>query len=262
VRALLAGLLALATACSSEENLVPPDWGLNRMIRQPRYDPYGASTFFDDGRAMRPPPEGTVPVDAPFGPIATGLEVAAGTGGATDAEGAGLPAPARGPAGPASDADATAPPGTATRAGPEDASAAAVAAAAAAGAGAPAPVPLRSIPLPLTPELVARGRDRFDVFCAPCHGSAGEGRSVVAEAMPLVKPPSLVSAELAGKPPGHVFRVITDGFGMMPRYAYQLPAEDRWAVVVYVRALQLSAGVPLASLPPALRAEAERELKK
>jgi hypothetical protein len=252
VRARVAGLLALAAACSSEENLVPPDWGLNRMIRQPRYDPYGSSDFFDDGRAMRPPPEGAVPVDAPLGPMATGLEVAGGAGGAG----------ADGPGGPASDADPTAPPGTATRAGAAEASAAAVASAVAAAAGAPAPVPLRSIPLPLTPEFLARGRDRFEVFCAPCHGAAGEGRSVVAEAMPLVKPPSLVSAELAAKPPGHVFRVITDGFGMMPRYAYQLPVEDRWAVVAHVRALQLAAAVPLASLPPALREAAERELGK
>ncbi len=200
--------LALATAaCSSEENLVPPDWGLNRMIRQPRYDPYEASPFFDDGRAMRLPPEDTVPVDAPAGPVATGLETASGSAGS-------------------------------------------------------AAVPLAAIPLPLTPALVARGRDRFNTFCAPCHGATGDGHSVVAEAMPLVKPASLVSAELAARPPGHIFTVITHGFGMMPRYAYQLPPEDRWAVVAYVRALQLGAGVPLASLPEELRAAARKELER
>lgn len=194
-----AALLLATAACSPEENLVPPDWDLNRMIRQPRYDAFEGSAFFADGRAMRSPPEGTVPIDAVAGPLATGLV---------------------------------------------DGS------------------PVAAIPVPVTAALVARGRDRFEIFCATCHGVAGDGTSVVAVAMPLVKPPSLVSATVAARPPGHVFRVITEGFGMMPRYAYQLPPGDRWAVVAYLRALQLAAGVELSALPPELREAALRELPR
>ena len=98
--------------------------------------------------------------------------------------------------------------------------------------------PLVVSPLPVTAATLARGRNRFDVFCAACHGVLGDGESQVALNMSLRKPPSLhLYREV---PDGHIFRVITHGFGLMPSHAGVLTPEDRWAVVGYVRALQLS----------------------
>ena len=106
------------------------------------------------------------------------------------------------------------------------------------------------IPLPLTPELLARGRDRFDIFCATCHGVAGDGESVVARKMQARKPPSLVQARVRALPAGTLYRVATEGWGLMPGYGPDLSVTDRWAVVAYVRALQLRHVAPGDSLAP------------
>jgi mono/diheme cytochrome c family protein len=113
-----------------------------------------------------------------------------------------------------------------------------------------------SLPLPLDRDLLERGHARFDVFCATCHGLTGDGVSVVAHEMSLRKPPSLVDARVRGFPPGRIFRVITDGYGLMPSYAYALEVSDRWAVVAYLHALQRSASTQLSELPPALQRRA------
>lgn len=121
---------------------------------------------------------------------------------------------------------------------------------------------LTEIPIPLTTAFVQRGRQRFETFCAPCHGILGDGRSRVATKMTLRPPPSLVGAEARAFPPGRVYQVITHGYGLMPRYADELPiVEDRWAVVAYVEALQASRGVDVRALPPELRARAEEALR-
>ncbi len=120
--------------------------------------------------------------------------------------------------------------------------------------------PTRRVPLPLTFGLLERGRDRFDVFCAPCHGVLGDGQSVVGKNLPLVAPRSLVTAEIRAYPPGRLFRVVSEGFGLMPSYAAQLAVDDRWAVVAYVRALQLSQGLLLGRLPEAMQREAREAL--
>ncbi|MHB1844196.1 MAG: c-type cytochrome [Deltaproteobacteria bacterium] len=105
------------------------------------------------------------------------------------------------------------------------------------------------IPLPVTLELVALGQRRFDITCAACHGLLGDGVSVVAGKMALRPPPSLLSDQVRRLPDGAVFRVIGEGYGLMPPYAASIPVGERWAVVAYVRALELSQSAPLALAP-------------
>ena len=119
------------------------------------------------------------------------------------------------------------------------------------------------VPIPVTRDLLVAGRVRFDAFCAPCHGLRGDGESIVALNMDLRRPPALAggSAAAATFPAGRIYQIIDQGYGLMRSYAEDLGSpEERWAVVAYLRALQLSHGVPLSSLPPAVRQEAERLL--
>lgn len=111
------------------------------------------------------------------------------------------------------------------------------------------------VPLRVDRALLERGRARFDVFCAPCHGVAGDGESVVAEVMPLRKPPSLVAPPLSELRVGRIFQVVTLGYGLMPSYADELGAYDRWAVSAYVLALRKSRSTELAKLPEDVRSE-------
>lgn len=115
---------------------------------------------------------------------------------------------------------------------------------------------VETIPLRLTPELLAVGRHDFDVYCAACHGRLGDGDSPVARAMSLRPPPSIVATRFA---PGKVYRVVTEGYGMMPSYAPDLPVEARWAVVAYVEALRRSQNARIDQAPPEVRARLERE---
>jgi mono/diheme cytochrome c family protein len=117
--------------------------------------------------------------------------------------------------------------------------------------------PLAFSPLPITAASLARGRARFGVYCAVCHGVLGDGESQVALNMSLRPPPSLHAYREV--PDGYIFRVITHGFGLMPSYAQALPPEDRWAVVGYVRALQLSQYAGLDQLPPEARERLQKE---
>jgi mono/diheme cytochrome c family protein len=116
------------------------------------------------------------------------------------------------------------------------------------------------IPIALDRALLARGRGRFDIFCAACHGRLGNGISQVAENMTLRPPPNLLAPPYADYPPGRVFAAITDGFGLMRSYAAELPVRDRWAVVAYLEALELAQRVALDELPPPIREEARRWL--
>ncbi len=116
--------------------------------------------------------------------------------------------------------------------------------------------PLDAIPVPLTRPLLDEGRRRFEIICAACHGLLGDGDSPVARNMSLRPPPSLHDRIL---PDGYTFRVISQGFGLMPSYANQLAPEQRWAVVAYLRALRLSQSARLSDLPPPVRARLEKE---
>ncbi len=112
-------------------------------------------------------------------------------------------------------------------------------------------------PLPVTRALLDRGRQRYEIFCAPCHDRTGGGNGMVVQ-RGYRPPPSFHIDRLRQRPVGHFFDVITNGVGAMPDYASQIPPEDRWAIVAYVRALQLSQGAPLSLVPPEKRAELDR----
>lgn len=94
-------------------------------------------------------------------------------------------------------------------------------------------------PPPVTPQLVARGRERFGIFCSPCHGSDGYGDGIIV-ARGFPHPPSFHSPELRGAPAQLFFDTITKGYGAMYSYSDRVPPPDRWAIVAYIRALQLS----------------------
>ena len=117
--------------------------------------------------------------------------------------------------------------------------------------------PLQRIPLALTPELLQAGRKRFEIICAACHGFVGDGKSLVARNMSLRPPPSL--HDYAARTDGYLYQVVSKGFGLMPAYAAELTVEERWAVVAYVRALQLSQRARLDQAPPEVRARLQRE---
>lgn len=114
--------------------------------------------------------------------------------------------------------------------------------------------PSESFPFPVTMELVERGRERFDVFCSPCHGFGGDGDGMIVQ-RGFRRPPSFHEERLRTAPTGHYFDVITNGFGVMYPYGYRVPPRDRWAIVAYIRALQLSRQAPVADLPDETRAK-------
>jgi hypothetical protein len=94
-------------------------------------------------------------------------------------------------------------------------------------------------PFLITRDVLQRGRDRFEIYCVPCHGYTGDGDGVVVQ-RGFNPPPSYNSDQLRQAPVGHFFDVVSNGFGAMPSYAAQIPVADRWAIVAYIRALQLS----------------------
>jgi mono/diheme cytochrome c family protein len=109
-------------------------------------------------------------------------------------------------------------------------------------------------PLPVDRRLVEHGRDRYMIYCTVCHDALGSGHGKIVE-RGYTRPPSYHVERLRRAPVGHIFRVITEGYGSMPSYAAQIPVRDRWAIVAYVRALQLSQHFPEDQLPPDMRNE-------
>jgi mono/diheme cytochrome c family protein len=183
------------------------------MQDQPKMKPYRSSTFFRDGLSTRPPIEGTVArgflkTDTEF---FTGKK--AGKAGASAA-------PAHTPAGPQ-------PVGTTPAAGAARQGAAAY------------PDDVEIFPIPVTKEVVRRGQERYEIFCSACHGLTGNGDGMIVR-RGFRRAASFNDERLRQAPVGHFFDAITNGWGAMPSYAPQIPAQDRWAIVAYVRALQLS----------------------
>jgi mono/diheme cytochrome c family protein len=112
-----------------------------------------------------------------------------------------------------------------------------------------------AFPFPVTEEILVRGRDRFNIYCSVCHGLLGDGDGMIVR-RGFRRPPSYHIVRLRQAPVGHFYDVITNGFGAMPDYAAQIPPRDRWAIIAYIRALQLSQNVPVEELP----AEGRRQL--
>ena len=113
------------------------------------------------------------------------------------------------------------------------------------------------MPFPVTKEVLARGEERFNIFCAPCHSRLGDGNGFVPSRGFARKPPSFHIARLEKASVGYFFDVITNGFGIMPDYASQIPTKDRWDIVAYVRALQLSQNATMADVPPGQKVPSE-----
>ena len=178
------------------------------MQDQPKAKPYRSSSFFKDGLASRPPVAGTVP----RGWLRADKELYTGK-------------KANASASPnASSGSVVTTPGA-------SASASQVAAA--------YPDDVDKFPFPITQEILNRGQERFEIFCSVCHGMTGEGDGMIVR-RGFRKPPSYYEQRLREAPVGHFFDVITNGWGAMPSAAAQVPVQDRWAIIAYVRALQLT----------------------
>jgi hypothetical protein len=115
-----------------------------------------------------------------------------------------------------------------------------------------------TFPFAVTRERLERGRERFDIYCTPCHDRLGTGLGMVVR-RGFRRPPSLHDERLRQAPPGHFFDVMTNGFGAMASYAVEVPVEDRWAIAAYVRVLQLSQRAPLSAVPASERPRLESE---
>jgi mono/diheme cytochrome c family protein len=175
------------------------------MQDQPKMKPYRGTSFFGDGLSSRQPIEGTV---------ARGFlrsDTAYYTGKKTGA----LPA--------ASPTPGTAQPGNAqANTYPDD---------------------VDTFPFPVTKEIVMRGRERYEIFCSVCHGLTGNGDGMIVR-RGFRRAASFNDDRLRQAPVGHFFDAITNGWGAMPSYASQVPVQDRWAIISYIRALQASQSNP------------------
>ncbi len=109
-------------------------------------------------------------------------------------------------------------------------------------------------PFPITMAVMNRGQERFNIYCSECHGRLGDGNGMI-PSRGYRRPPSYHTPALRAAKSGHFFDVITNGFGVMPAYAAQIPVRDRWAIIAYIRALQRSENGSIDDLPPAMQAQ-------
>ncbi|MEY2987089.1 MAG: hypothetical protein RJB13_610 [Pseudomonadota bacterium] len=114
-----------------------------------------------------------------------------------------------------------------------------------------------SNPLPISLGFVERGQERYDIYCAVCHGKTGVGNGIVIKRNAgMLQPPSFHDERIVQMPEGQIYDAIINGVrGNMPSYAYAIPVEDRWAIVAYIRALQLSRSATLDQVPSDIAAE-------
>jgi mono/diheme cytochrome c family protein len=112
------------------------------------------------------------------------------------------------------------------------------------------------LPFPVTSDVLARGRQRFNIYCAPCHSRTGDGNGMIVQ-RGLRTPPSYHTERLRKAPLGYFFDVMTNGFGAMPDYASQIPPRDRWCIVAYIRALQLSQEATMTDVPQGQKVPSE-----
>lgn len=112
------------------------------------------------------------------------------------------------------------------------------------------------MPFPVTEDVLARGRERFNIYCAPCHSRLGDGNGMIVQ-RGFRAPPSYHTERLRKAPLGYFFDVMSNGFGAMPEYASQIPVRDRWDIVAYIRALQLSQGATISDVPAGQKVPSE-----
>ena len=117
------------------------------------------------------------------------------------------------------------------------------------------PVP-DSLPREIPMAMIERGRERFGIFCVPCHSALGDGEGMIVQ-RGFPSPPSFHDPGLIAAPDRHFYDVITNGFGVMFPYGTRIPPEDRWAIIAYIRALQLSKRAPIALIDAELRERLE-----
>jgi mono/diheme cytochrome c family protein len=107
---------------------------------------------------------------------------------------------------------------------------------------------LSAIPIDVTMDALSRGKERYNIYCAPCHGLTGAGQGIVVK-KGFLPPPSIHIDRLREAQDGHFFDVISNGIRNMPKYDHQIPVKDRWAIVAYLRALQRSQNAGLSDIP-------------
>jgi hypothetical protein len=111
---------------------------------------------------------------------------------------------------------------------------------------------VKTLPVHITIDLLKRGHERFNIYCSPCHDRAGDGNGIVVQ-HGFVPPPSYHTDAIRQLPDGQIFDIITNGIRTMPSYGYQVQVADRWAIVSYIRALQISQNAPLKDVPAEVR---------
>ncbi len=112
------------------------------------------------------------------------------------------------------------------------------------------------MPFPVSMDVLSRGQERYNIYCAPCHARLGDGNGVIVQ-RGFKRPPSYHDPRLRNAPLGYFFDVMTNGFGSMPDYASQIPPRDRWDIVAYIRALQLSQNASAADAPAGQKVPSE-----
>lgn len=117
--------------------------------------------------------------------------------------------------------------------------------------------PVDQFPFPVTEQVMARGQEAFNAYCSHCHGQTGAGDGMVVQ-RGYTKPVALYDEKVRSKPVGHIFDVITNGFGAMPDHAAQVKVNDRWAIAAYVRALQAGASGTVTDVPAEQREQLDR----
>lgn len=118
--------------------------------------------------------------------------------------------------------------------------------------------PAETFPFPITRDVILRGQERYNIYCSPCHGYEGDGRGMVVR-RGMKQPPSYHIERLQNETPGYFFDVMTNGFGAMYSYASRIKPRDRWAIIAYIQALQLSQNATLDDVPADVRQRLENE---
>ena len=237
---LLTAYCLLPTACRMD------------MQDQPKYIAYRASTTFSDGMSSRPLVEGTIPrgylredklyYTGKGGGVQSGqLQTGGTTQSVIQTSAPNMQGGAPGVQTPGGDTNISGNAGgnIGQRQGERSPS----------GAGGAQEQDATEFPFPITAQVLTRGQERYNIYCAMCHGMTGFGDGMIPR-RGFRRPPSYHTDQLRQAPVGHFFDVITNGWGAMPDYAAQIPVQDRWAIIAYVRALQLAQTVNKGDVSP------------